>query len=120
MHHLTISTFQVATVPNSSRREPVVASTSSPSPQGTKYFIIRSNCQENIEISVREGAWSTTRFNEQVSQIGCINKISVELNKISHFNLHLSPFTSASPLPVLEAQRCIPQLSRSTAHVLGQ
>ena len=29
-----------------------------------RYFIIRSNCVENIEISVRESAWSTTYYNE--------------------------------------------------------
>jgi hypothetical protein len=48
---------------------PQVSTTSSKPPktqskQTRKYFIIRSNCEANIEISVRESAWSTTRHNE--------------------------------------------------------
>ncbi|GAX74768.1 hypothetical protein CEUSTIGMA_g2215.t1 [Chlamydomonas eustigma] len=32
--------------------------------RGIKYFIIRSSVAENVDISVMEGAWSTTRHNE--------------------------------------------------------
>ena len=57
--------FQVAPAAAAAAGRPESHASASTSVPGIKYFIIRSNCQENVDISLQEGAWSTTHGNEQ-------------------------------------------------------